>query len=346
MAMSEPYSSGVAAFVVAALAIPWMRSVAQRNRLLDRPGNLKPHQQPTPRIGGAAMGAGILAGAALAAPVMAARDWIGIGVVLAIWFTGLADDLWNLTPSVRLASELLGGAILWLAGFQTDWFKTPAFDLAATCVLFALFINAMNMLDGADGLAAGVAAIGAIGFALAPGASLATLTFAVCLIAVCAAMLIYNFPPASIFMGDSGSTLIGALIGLLVLERGSSAAGFAGTLPLIAFFLLPVGDAGLAVIRRLRSRHSPFQGDRRHYYDLLLQRGWPIGAVLGVSYGVTAILVCAGLLCESGRVSAFILMAVLALALLVFAGILGSFTPDPQVAKSPQGAKLLPKIEA
>ncbi|HTU32980.1 MAG TPA: MraY family glycosyltransferase [Candidatus Acidoferrum sp.] len=323
-----------------------MRSLAKRKNLLDRPGDLKPHQQPTPRIGGAAMAIGLAAGVLIAVPEMRGHDWIGIVAVLAIWFVGLADDLWNLTPSVRLASELLGGAVLWLAGFQTDWFKTPVLDLAATCVLFALLINAMNMLDGADGLAAGVAAVGAIGFIIAPGGSYAAIVFAGCLIAVCAATLIYNFPPASIFMGDSGSTLVGALIGLLILQRRSGAAGFVGTLPLLAFFLLPVGDAGLAIVRRLRSRHSPFHGDRRHYYDLLLRRGWPVRAVLGVSYGLTVILTCAGLLCESGRVSGFVLMGALAVALVVFAGILGSFTPDQQVAKPPQGAKLLPKIEA
>jgi len=346
MAISEPYLSAVATFVAAALATPWVRSLAQRKKLLDQPGELKPHQRATPRIGGAAMAVGLAAGVLTASPEVPVRDWIGIGVVLAIWFVGLADDLWKLTPSVRLTSELLGGAVLWFAGFQTDWFKTPALDLAATCVLFALFINAMNMLDGADGLAAGVAATGAVGLALAPGASPAALVIAACLIAVCAAMLIYNFPPASIFMGDSGSTLLGALVGLLILQRNSTAGGFVETLPLLAFFLLPVGDAGLAIVRRLRSRHSPFQGDRRHYYDLLLQRGWPIRAVLCVSYGLTAILVCAGLLCESGRIGAFALTGALTIALVAFAGILGSFTPDQQVETPPQGAKLLPKIEA
>jgi UDP-GlcNAc:undecaprenyl-phosphate/decaprenyl-phosphate GlcNAc-1-phosphate transferase len=346
MAIGEPYLSAVAAFVAAALATPWVRSLARRKKLLDEPGELKPHQRATPRIGGAAMAVGVGAGVLVASAEIPVRDWIGIGVVLAIWFVGLADDLWNLTPSVRLASELLGGSVLWFAGFQTNWFKSPALDLTATCMLFALFINAMNMLDGADGLAAGVAAVGAMGLALAPGISQSALIFAACLIAVCAAMLIYNFPPASIFMGDSGSTLVGALVGFLILQRSSAAGGFLGALPAVSFFLLPLGDAGLAIVRRLRSRRSPFHGDRRHYYDLLLQRGWPIRVVLGVSYGVTAILVCAGLLCESGRFSAFVLMGALAIALLIFAGILGSFTPDQQVDKLPQGAKLLPKIEA
>jgi UDP-GlcNAc:undecaprenyl-phosphate GlcNAc-1-phosphate transferase len=239
----------------------------------------------------------------------------------------------------------LGGAVLWCAGWQTDWFKAPMLDLAATCLVFAFFINAVNMLDGADGLAAGIAAIGAIGLIIARGDSPSTLVMAGCLAAACTAMLLFNFPPASIFMGDSGSTLVGRLAGVLVLQTSPVEPGFGQTLPLLAFFMLPLGDAGLAIVRRLRTRNSPLRGDRRHYYDLLLQRGWPIRSVLAVSYALTAVLVSTGLLCESGRVSALALTGAIGIGLLALALFLGSFTPDSEVPK-PQGAKLLPKIEA
>ncbi|MGH9740431.1 MAG: glycosyltransferase family 4 protein [Candidatus Acidiferrales bacterium] len=291
------------------------------------------------------MAIGIAVGVLLSARAMQGRDWIGIGVVLAIWAVGFADDLWNLSPSTRLASELLGGGMLWYAGWQADWFKAPVLNLAATCLLFAFFINAMNMLDGVDGLAAGVCAIGAIGLTLVPGGSRSEVVLAGCLIAVCGTMLVHNFPPASIFMGDSGSTLIGSLAALLVLQHNSTEPGVYQALPVIAFFMLPLGDAGLAIVRRMRTRHSPFRGDRRHYYDLLLQRGWPMRGVLVLSYGLTAILVSAGLLCESGRASGFALIGFIGLALLAFAWHLGSLTPDPQASK-PQNAELLPKIEA
>jgi UDP-GlcNAc:undecaprenyl-phosphate/decaprenyl-phosphate GlcNAc-1-phosphate transferase len=343
--ISRPLLSATGAFVSAAIAVPPIRWLAQRTGLYDQPGALKPHEQPTPRLGGAAMGIGVAVGVALSASGMQVRDWVAMAVVLSVWGIGLADDLWNLTPSVRLASELLAGAVLWSAGWQTDWFKAPVLDLAATCLLFAFLINAVNMLDGADGLAAGVIGIGAVGLAIARGETVSGLVLAGCLIAVCAAVLIYNFPPASIFMGDSGSALIGAMAGVLILQRNSSAGGFNAVLPVLAFFMLPLGDAGLAIIRRLRTRHSPFRGDRRHYYDLLLQRGWPIRGVLAISYGLTAILVSAGLLCESGRASAFALIGAIAAVLLIFAWVLGSFIPD-QAAPKPQGAKLLPKIEA
>lgn len=291
------------------------------------------------------MAIGIGVGVLLSAGAMQWRDWTAIGVVLAIWAMGFADDLWNLSPFTRLASELVGGGVLWCAGWQTNWFTTPALDLAATCLLFAFFINAMNMLDGVDGLAAGVCAIGAIGLAVVLGESRSGIVFAGCLIAVCAAMLIHNFPPASIFMGDSGTALIGSMAALLVLQHNSTEPGFYQSLPVIAFFLLPLGDAGLAIARRLRTRHSPFRGDRRHYYDLLLQRGWPVRGVLAVSYGLTAILVSAGLLCESGRGSAFALTGVIGLAMLATAWYLGSLTPDPQ-GREPQEVEILPKIEA
>ncbi len=291
------------------------------------------------------MGIGVAIGVLLAANVLEIRDWIAIAVVLSVWAMGLADDLWNLTPAVRLAGELLAGAVLWSAGWQTSWFRAPILDLTATCLLFAFLINAVNMLDGADGLAAGVIGVGAVGLAIARGEALSELVLAGCLVAVCAAILIYNFPPASIFMGDSGSALIGAMAGVLLLQRNSDTPGFKDALPLLTFFMLPLGDAGLAIVRRLRTKHSPFRGDRRHYYDLLLQRGWPIRKVLLTSYGLAAILVFAGLLCESGRTSAFALTPTIAGVLLIFAWFLGSFIPD-QAAPKPRGAKLLPKIEA
>jgi UDP-GlcNAc:undecaprenyl-phosphate GlcNAc-1-phosphate transferase len=343
--ISRPLVSATGAFVSAAIAIPPIRWLAQRKDLYDRPGALKPHDRPTPRLGGAAMGIGVAAGALLSANAMQARDWIAIAVVLSVWGMGLADDLWDLTPAVRLASELLAGGVLWYAGWQTDWFTSPILDLAATCLLFAFLINAVNMLDGADGLAAGVIGVGAVGLAIARGENISELVFAGCLVAVCAAILIYNFPPASIFMGDSGSALIGAMAGVLILQRNSATRGANDALLLLICFMLPLGDAGLAIVRRLRTRHSPFRGDRRHYYDLLLQRGWPIRRVLAVSYGLAAILVSAGLLCESGRASALALTGAIAAALLIFAWFLGSFIPD-QAPPKPQRAKLLPKIEA
>jgi UDP-GlcNAc:undecaprenyl-phosphate GlcNAc-1-phosphate transferase len=345
MTISGTLLSACGAFVGAALSVPCFRTLARRKKLFDQPGALKPHSQPTPRLGGAAMAIGVAAGVMLSADAMHLRDWIAIGVVCAVWAVGLADDLWNLSPSVRLAIELLGGGVLWCAGWQTDWFQSPALDIAATCLLFAFFINAMNMLDGIDGLASGLAAIAAVGLIVAWDGSPGALVLAASLAAVSAAMLIYNFPPASIFMGDSGSSLIGALAGLLVMQRNSAEMGLSQTLPLLAFFMLPLGDAALAIVRRLRTRRSPFRGDRRHYYDLLLQRGWPIRSVLGVSYGLTAVLVFAGLLCESGRVTAIALTGIIGTGLLALAWFLGSFTPDTQAPK-PQGAKLLPKIEA
>ena len=344
MTTSIPLLSAGGAFLSTAFAIPWLKALAQRKRLLDRPGPLKPHARPTPRLGGAAMAIGIAIGVILSADAMHTRDWLAIAVVMAGWAVGLADDLWTLSPSVRLASELAGGAALWCGGWQTHWFEAPALDLAATCVLFAFFVNAMNMLDGADGLAAGVAAIAAIGLILARSDSASSLVLSGCLAAVCIATLIYNLPPASIFMGDSGSTLIGALAGLLILEQNSAEPGFTHALPLLAFFILPLGDAGLAIVRRLRTRHSPFRGDRRHYYDLLLRRGWPIRSVLAVSYGLTAVLVSAGLLCESRRMSAFALTGTIGIGLLALAWFLGSFTPAARTPKA-QGRKLLQNIE-
>jgi len=325
------------AFVVSTVAIVCARRYAIRQRLFDAPGDLKIHSHLIPRVGGAGMMAGLLAGFFLSMRYLPAKEWVGIGVIVAVGLTGLADDVWNLGPGERLAIHLLGGMILWTSGWRLGLFETALLDLVATCGIFAFVISAVNMLDGIDGLAAGVSAIGAAGFLavlpFSPGFIIAAITMA-----VCAAMLLFNFPPASIFMGDSGSTLLGALLVFLSLEWiRTDTLQNTRLLPFL-FLALPVADGTFAIVRRVRGRKSPFQGDRRHFYDLLQKRGLSNRAVLFVAYTASAFLVFAGWYIVARSASELLVTGGAGLGVCCAAYFLGLFSPGDSADLPPVGA--------
>jgi UDP-GlcNAc:undecaprenyl-phosphate GlcNAc-1-phosphate transferase len=159
----------------------------------------------------------------------------------------------------------------------------------------------MNMLDGADGLAAGVASIITLAFILLTSSQIdpwgKVLEFS--FLGSCVGFLLFNFPPAKIFMGDSGSTVLGFVLAVMSLSfyRHSPRDHNSVLVPLL-FAGVPLFDAAFAVVRRLGRGISPFQGDREHFYDLLLKSGWSARNVAFASYAATILLVIVGFFCR------------------------------------------------
>jgi UDP-GlcNAc:undecaprenyl-phosphate GlcNAc-1-phosphate transferase len=293
--------NGLVALLVCAGTLPVVRFLATRWQLHDLPGELKIHTVPTPRLGGVSMGLALVAGLSVGSPglfVQALNVYIAL---LLLWCTSLVDDLKGLSPSIRLVAHCIAGLLI----AQTQWglrlFDRPLLDAAVTCIFVVLFINAFNFFDGADGLASGVSALVSLGYVLLFTTRSATVGAAVAwsLLGTCIGFLLFNFPPARIFMGDSGSTVLGFLAAFLGLDfyRVHHALGTNLLLPLV-FAGLPLLDLVLAVFRRLRKRTSPFVGDRQHFYDLLQQRGWSARPIALGSYLATAALVILGLWCD------------------------------------------------
>jgi UDP-GlcNAc:undecaprenyl-phosphate/decaprenyl-phosphate GlcNAc-1-phosphate transferase len=325
----SPFMFGIVALAVCIGAMPMGQRIALHWKLYDFPGALKIHRKPIPRVGGIAMMAGLLACLVLL-PVRGEQR-LGLLAFLVVWAVGLMDDIKGLPPLLRLVSHLVAGVLLWLGGWQLHWTTSTALNIGLTCLLVAFVINSTNLFDGMDGLAAGTAGIIAIGFlALLSGTSaLFSQVVAWSLLGVCLGVLVRNLPPASIFMGDSGSTLIGALLAFLILDWTRTQPNH-NIVPPLLLVSLPVADALLAAVRRLRSRKSPFSGDRRHFYDLLLQRGWSVGSVLALSWGLTAILGVVAWCSRGGALSSQTVIAALAVATAFSAAacILGSFRPE------------------
>jgi UDP-GlcNAc:undecaprenyl-phosphate GlcNAc-1-phosphate transferase len=328
--MWTEYLSGLAALFVCLAALPVVKRLARNFHLYDVPGPLKIHQGSIPRLGGIAMFAGLLAGCATLYFRTASPSLLPLVVFTIVWAVGLMDDVRSLLPLLRFVAQIACGSALWLAGWRLQWFDSPLLDLLCTSLFVAFLINAMNLLDGMDGLAAVTAALVCVGFLFisANQSNALEFTVAASLLGACIGMLTENAPPAKMFMGDSGSTLIGTVLAFLALNWVRSEANWQGIFVPLVFLSVPLADAVFAILRRARSRQGLFTGDRRHYYDILLQRGWSVNSVLRFSIAVTGVLVFAGWLCASGVIGIWPTAFVAASSMALGAYLLDSLQPD------------------
>ena len=151
-----------ASFCTTFAVLPLILSFAWKYKLYDPSGPLKIHTVPTPRLGGVAITAGIVAGTVVSAAPAAGSGKVYISLVL-VWGAGLIDDLFGLSPWIRLMIQSAAGVLVWLAGWSVP-IGRPGLSLLATILFIVCFVNALNMLDGADGIAARVSSIIAVGF--------------------------------------------------------------------------------------------------------------------------------------------------------------------------------------
>jgi len=294
----EPLLFTGVAFGVAVVLLPVVRYCGERFRLYDPIGRLSIHDRPITRLGGVAMMLALAASAALfAARGHPLRFTTCVGIFV-LWSASVIDDFRGVSSTFRLVCQIATAALLWLGGWRLPITSSIVLNFVLMVLAVVFFINAFNMLDGADGLAAGVAGVIALGYLVAnlTFGNVRGVAIAASLIGVCAAFLLFNFHPASMFMGDSGSTILGLAIAMLGIDfYGWSVNGYARWTTPLLFEGLPLLDATAAIIRRLLRGRSPFSGDRDHSYDLLLRRGWSVPEVALCSYGITGLLVLAGM---------------------------------------------------
>jgi UDP-GlcNAc:undecaprenyl-phosphate GlcNAc-1-phosphate transferase len=295
----------VVAAAIAALATPLVQRLALTVGAVDRPNERKvSHRERMPLMGGLAVIAGCLAGLAtaflLSVTEGAAASIAGFAAGAAILvLVGAWDDRFTMNAPPKLLFQVIAAAIAISAGFRVDFFTNP---FTATTYPVPVWIvwpisllwivgvtNAMNLIDGLDGLASGVGAI--IAFTLTiicwqagqwPGVVIGFALFGALL-----GYLPFNFPPARIFLGDTGSLLIGFGLSLLALEGYRKAALLAFLVPILAL-AIPILDTALSILRRLRSGASVFDADRLHmHHRLLVREGSHRNAVL-MLYFLTA----------------------------------------------------------
>jgi UDP-GlcNAc:undecaprenyl-phosphate GlcNAc-1-phosphate transferase len=286
--------------------------LAVRVGLVDYPGRRKRHRGEIPLIGGPAIFAGFGFGVLLTAnSLLSYRALFAALAILLI--AGLLDDLRDLSPRQKLFAQLLAGLCMVYLGHSTvlslgDLFGIGAISTDYWAVPFTLIallglINAINMVDGADGLASGLALIAllflAVSAVLTDRGATALVLFTIVAVVLAFWMMNMRFPwqpHAKVFLGDSGSMILGALLTWFSIEV---ARGRVGIYPIAAvwFLALPLLDMGVVIIRRLGRGHSPFRAGRDHFHHMLIAAGMSPGAA------VVLVLLLALLLAASGFIA-------------------------------------------
>lgn len=277
---------------------PLVRAFSARHGFVDRPGGRKVHKEPISRLGGVAIFTGVIV--AMLAQT-AGEKWLGWGGMIAdaaplrtlgvlaglviIFAVGIIDDLICLSPGVKFAGQFVASAVVVSSGVAIDYVGNPLggglialglLSIPVTMVYLLGFTNIINLIDGLDGLAAGVSAIAATSLLVMAAQSnrLDAAALAVAVIGACVGFLRYNFNPASIFMGDSGAMFLGfalATISLMGVMKTTAAIALAVPLLIIG---VPIFDTASAIIRRVRHNRPIQEADKGHIHHRLLGRGF------------------------------------------------------------------------
>jgi UDP-GlcNAc:undecaprenyl-phosphate/decaprenyl-phosphate GlcNAc-1-phosphate transferase len=297
-------AAGVLAFLVSAAVTPAVISVSTKREWYDIPNERKIHTSPIPRLGGVALFAGLLV-ASVAVPLLVPVFFPGARVAsftlryLAVFVAfsiihimGLVDDFHNLHALLKLLLQIVAAALIMVGGFSISRIHVPGlpvislgiFAYPVTILWIVTISNAINLVDGLDGLAGGITGLSALSLgiiSLLHGQAIPAL-FSFCLLGTVAGFLVFNLPPARIFMGDSGSLLLGFVLAVipLMLTPGTTLVGdlFAPA----TIMLIPILDTISAIWRRVRERRAIHSPDKEHIHHKLLALGWEQTAVLSL----------------------------------------------------------------
>ena len=280
------------AFIITYAAIPVIINVSTIKKLYDVPNERKIHRIPVPSLGGLGIFAGFIIACLIAIPSGTAPGFqYFFAAALITFFLGLKDDILILTPMKKLIGQVVtafviiykGGIVIKsMHGFLGVYDLPEAISLALTYLTVIVIINSFNLIDGVDGLAAGLGIFTTVCFgtyfSISGQTPYATLAFAMSGSLI--AFLIFNRSPAKIFMGDTGSLLVGLVNAILVIHfinvAGSPGMGMSfKTAPAIgvAVLIIPLFDTLRVFSIRIFSRRSPFSPDRNHIHHILLDRG-------------------------------------------------------------------------
>jgi UDP-GlcNAc:undecaprenyl-phosphate GlcNAc-1-phosphate transferase len=337
------------------LVTPLVRRFAARFGAIDRPSDRKVHPKPTPTLGGVGILIGVLVAMGVAYLIPEFRrlyrqsfelQGVALGA-LVITGLGVVDDVRALSAPAKAAGQILAAGILILNGVSLlfFWFPTQGVislgsDVAVplTIAWVLIMVNATNLIDGLDGLAAGIVTIAAGAFFVwvvaAPATFTETTSIAALLAAVAAGAAIgflpYNFYPARIFMGDSGAMLLGLLLAASTIagvgrtiqpSRGALAAFAIPVLIPLFVVAIPLVDVALAIVRRIRRGRPIFAPDKEHIHHQLRQIGHTHRRAVLIMYFWSIVLAGSGLAVSFIHDRA-VVSSILALALLLIAATL------------------------
>jgi len=291
----------LSAFVIAFAAVPMVIKLSYKIGAVDRPDARKVHSKSMPRMGGMAIFLGFM----LVMLVLTIKGQTGgpfQGVLfggLIIFLVGLLDDIYQLSPKVKLLGQIAAAAVAIYCGVVVHfvanpfdgWLHLGYFAIPVTLLWIVGITNAINLIDGLDGLAGGVSAIAAITMGIIglvkgqPFIALASFTMVGALLG----FLPYNFHPARTFMGDSGSNFLGFILGCLAIMGTAKSAALISLLLPIVILGIPIFDTFFAIIRRIYNKNPIFLPDRDHLHHRLMALGMSHRRSVLIIYGVSSL---------------------------------------------------------
>lgn len=314
------------AFLMAFLSTPLAEKLAYKIGAIDIPKDARRmHKKPIPRLGGIAIFFGFMV-AMLMFAVMTKEMMAILAGSLIIVALGVLDDRKPIKAIIKFIVQIIAAlVVIYFGGVKIDAITNPNIfspnvylelswlAVPVTVIWIAGVTNAVNLIDGLDGLAAGIASISSICIMI-----IALLTneyhiavFTACLAGGCIGFLPYNFNPAKIFMGDSGSTFLGFALACISIEgmfKGYAAISFAVPLLVLA---LPIFDTTVAILRRVRDHRPIMAPDRGHFHHKLIDMGFSQKQAVGIMYAISALLgISAVILTGFGMIRALVLLII------------------------------------
>ncbi len=344
-------SAFVVSFVITFLTTPFVKRMATKVGIVDKPDEARRvHKKPIPLLGGLAMFYGFIVSVILFGVVDESVRGMVLGALI-ILIVGIIDDARQLSAKAKLPFQILAALVLILHDVRIEWVSVPRF-ISSTGVLGLGFwgipltvfwvvgvTNAVNLIDGLDGLAAGVSSIACMSLfciAMIVG-ELEVALITASLTGACFGFLPYNFNPAKIFMGDTGSTFLGfilASVSIMGLFKSYMVVSVA--VPFLVLGL-PLFDTGFAIFRRVKAGKPIMSPDRDHLHHRVLDMGFSQKKTVSIIYMMCTVLgLCAVVMVSNGTVQALLLIAGMVVAALLASKIMGQ--RSAQVTEEEAGA--------
>ncbi len=365
--------SGILAFMITFFSIPVIIQVARQKKMFDEPDERKVHKMVIPTLGGLGIFAGFILATLLGVPIHSAELQYFVAAAVVIFFLGIKDDILVLSPAKKFIGQLIAaGIVIRFGGVQLDsmhGFLGIGHLPTTASIIFTLFTivvitNSFNLIDGVDGLAGSLGLLTSLVFG-SYFFYIGQLMYAVMAFSLAGGLigfLIYNFSPAKIFMGDTGSLLIGLLNSIFVIKFINIGGSPFGKLPVesapavgFAVLIVPLFDTLRVFSHRILDRRSPFSADRTHVHHFLLELGFNHKKItlLCVSANIGFIALAVALRNMGTTIVIGVLLAVaLSLIALVYFSrpskkikATGSLVPESKLMKARKILSLSPEVE-
>ncbi len=290
-------------FLASLSLTPLVKQFAIKIGATDEPNNRKVHKVKMPRLGGLAIYLAFILGMLILRPESSYTWSIIIGSFIMV-MTGILDDIFTLSAKVKLLAQIVSAIVIVAGGIQVEFINLPFngvlylhwFSIPLTILWIIGITNAINLIDGLDGLAAGVSTIVLLtiaGLAIAQGQIFVFMVSAI-LIGSTVGFLPYNFNPAKIFMGDTGAYFLGYIISILSLLGFKNVTLFSLVVPVV-ILAVPISDTLFAIIRRVVNRKPLSAPDKSHLHHCLLRFGFSHRETVLLIYGMSALFALAAI---------------------------------------------------